>query len=241
MSTPEIAKSLGVTYNVFLKWRRTKPTLKFALKEGKQAWEGNHNANESIKDWVFQQLPPHLQKKWNEIEECYNSPNGMMRIDAMFRGNGDEVRKHLYLHALTVGNVFDPNKAMRKLGITKNKLDEWVRSDPRFAELIDNAKWHLKNFYEAALVRKVKQGSLPAIMMANKTINRDRGYGDKMEVEHFGTIQHNHQHRISIDELPLDNRTRRGILRAMEKAGVDDFGVIDATKSEVKAITHVKE
>ena len=102
-----------------------------------------------------------------------------------------------------------------------------------FAKLIDELKWQQKNYYEQALVDLVAKGDAYAITFVNRTVNRDRGYGDKIEVEHSGTIQHNHT--IDLSKLNLSLSCRKEILAAV-KAQESEQKLLDSKESAKDAI-----
>lgn len=59
---------------------------------------------------------------------------------------------------------------------------EWKKEDPAFAEAVKDVAYAKKDFAEYQLFRLASQGVVQAVMEINKKINRDRGYGDKLEV-----------------------------------------------------------
>ena len=68
-----------------------------------------------------------------------------------------------------------------------------------------------KNFFESSLIGLVEEGHPGAVIFANKTVNADRGYSEKLRIEH--TAQGNDL--IDINELELDLDTRKKILDAI--------------------------
>src|SRR5690606_21892274 len=72
-----------------------------------------------------------------------------------------------------------------------------------------------KNFIEDGLMDLIEIRNPNAVIFANKTLNRDRGYDEKIEVHHSGQV--NHKHEFSIDQLNLDTETKRKVLNAIRE------------------------
>jgi len=163
----------------------------------------------------------------------------MEKINTMLARRGEAVKKYLFLYGLTASK-YNASKVCQKLCISKYTLDMWIAKDLEFARLIDEVQWHMKNFFESKLMQLVKAGNPVAVVMVNKTRNKDRGYGEKLEVEHTGNIGHNH--RINLEELNLPNSVMRVILDAMEaREKASDNKVVDAKGHEVLSITDVSK
>jgi hypothetical protein len=123
-------------------------------------------------------------------------------------------RQHLFLYSLIHSN-FNVSASCRRLNIDRKTFTRWVTTDPGFAELLDEVHWHKKNYFEQAFIGLVQRGDTPAILHAARTQLRDRGYGDRLDVSHSGTIQHDHDHRIALEDLDLPLNVRRVILDAV--------------------------
>lgn len=212
MSDKKISKMLDVDYSIFKKWKRRHPILAEAVKRGKDV-NGQLNGD-GIKDYIYNRLSPELQRLWEKINACEDIPNGIRRIEELLRDQGKRARQHLFVHALIAGN-FSVSEACRKVNISRKTFEKWKIFDPYFQELVDEIHWHKKNYLEGALFAKVKEGDTTAIIFANRTFNRDRGYNDKVEmsVEHKGEVSH----MVSIDSLELPIEVRRQMLEAIRK------------------------
>jgi hypothetical protein len=55
-------------------------------------------------------------------------------------------------------------------------------------ELIDEIQFHKSEFFETALIDCVEARETSAVIFANKTFNRDRGYGASVDIR--GNIHH---------------------------------------------------
>lgn len=210
LSDKQVAKALGVAGNTLRTWCARRPALKEALAEARD--NRDHLDTTTFHEYIFNHLSPKLQDLWNAINECENLTNGVERIDALFRGHGIRARQHLFLYALTQ-SLFNTSAALRKLAIPRKTFEGWCANDPVFAEMVDEIHWHKNNFFEQAFMGRVAAGDTSAIIHAVKTRCRARGYNERIEVEHTGTIQHEHTVSVADLDLPLD--TRREILKAL--------------------------
>lgn len=211
MSDEQTAKSLGVSGNTLRRWCTKDKALVDALERGREVDSGG-KTNTTFRDYVYRHLAPDLQKLWDEIDECAELENGVERVEALLHNGGKRARQHLFIHALT-SSAFNVSASMHKMNMTRKTYDGWCANDPHFAELIDEMHFHKDNFFETAFMRRVQAGDTPAIIHAVKTKLRKRGYGEKIEVEHTGTVKH--EHHIDVSTLGLPLATQRTILDAM--------------------------
>lgn len=217
-----IAKSLGITYGTFLNWQKRKKTVRQAIKEGRSE---DQEPMTTFRNFCYNRLPNHLKETWDEILECEKDESALGRLEAMLRNHGRRGRQHLFLHAIIHYN-FNLSAACRAVNISRKRFDKWAVSDPDFAELIQELKWHQKNFYEGALIRLVKKGDSAAIRMVNTTFNADRGYGRvntvNKNVSVTGTILNEHT-QIPIEELGLSLEERKRILEQLRKKNSNEL------------------
>jgi len=158
--------------------------------------------------YVMERLSPESRKVWDDIQFWEDN---FTKVEAILDGKAKRIRQELFIHAL-VTNCFDVSTALRVTGVSRGMLDKW-RNDIGFRQLLEDIHWHKKNFFETALIKLVQDGNPAAVMFVNKTINRDRGYQEKVEVQHTGTISTG----VDIETLDLDLGTRKAILLAMRK------------------------
>lgn len=232
LSNKRLCESLGVKDDTFRKWMEVRPAFKAAIEAGREERAGQAA---SFMDYVYKRMPPKLQRLYEQLCEYETSDNATVRVEALLAGQGDKVRKHLFLHAL-VDNAFNPSEACRVVGVSKGQLKRW-KTDPEFQELLDEVLWHKKNYFEEALVRLVQQGDTAAVIFANKTQNQDRGYGAKLAVEHRGQVEH--KHLVDLDSLALPLAVRQAILTAIEARKAEQAklgdGAIDVPFTEAVA------
>ena len=145
----------------------------------------------SHRDYVYGNLPPHIQKYWDELEGF--DPSDHRGMDKFIADRGEGFRKAIFIHAMT--DTWDTNQAMRRAGVSRSVINKWRKEDDNFREILKDLVFYKGNHFEKALVDKVAEGDTSAIIFANKTQNRDRGYADVSKIEHT--------HEVSTESLDL--------------------------------------
>jgi hypothetical protein len=211
MPEAAIADALPATIKTWQKWKKKFPEILQAMQMGRTDTKDGG-------DWhkfVYDRLPEDLQSLWSQLEAWDELPNGMAKIKALLEDHGKSVRQQLFIYALVHTN-FSHSKAMSKVCIDKDTLDYWIQNDPDFARLVEEIQWHKGNFYEEALVGLIKAGDTGATIFANRTFNKDRGYGVKNEIDvhHSGNIEHS---LLDLTELDLTPDIQIAILEAIRR------------------------
>ncbi len=198
-----IAKALGVPHHQFKTWLRRNLVLYKSVEDGRA--QSKKPMIATYESFVYNTLSPKLKRVWDELA-IYMEENATERIERMIRDKGDRERQSLFVHALVCYN-FNPSKAMKATATPLRKLREW-KSDPDFAELLQEIDYHKNNFLEGALMDAVERGETGAIMFAIKNNMRDK-YGDKSEVHHTGTVEQKRTISLAeLESLPLEDRIR---------------------------------
>ena len=211
-----IAGALGISQPTLIAWKASRPAFADAIARGQRDGQGPGGDKLDFAQYVFQHLPPDLQDLWETLEVAHLHPNGAARVAALMDKQGQRVRQHILVYALTHCN-FNMSAALRQCAIPKRTLDNWCQQDPDFAALLDEIHWHKKNFFENQLLALVATGDSPAVIFANKTFNRDRGYNERVEVDVTGSVDIAHQ-QVPLDSLNLSLDARRAILAAVQAA-----------------------
>lgn len=218
-SDAAIGKLLGVAAQTIKTWKSQKPAFKNAILKGRRQ-SGHKDGMGTFKDYIYKRLPIELQELWNYLEEAdHDDASQIERMESMLEEAGTRVRQHLFINALISSN-FNKGKALRFVNTSYKTLNTWIKNDPEFGELVDAVHESKKDFFEASLCSAVKRGETAAIIFANETLNRDRGYGRKVQVQ--GEIEHKHQHdhvhqMVSWQDLNLPLETQRVILKALRE------------------------
>lgn len=212
-SDTEIAHTLGVTSGVFKKWAGQKPALGDALA---RAREGVNS--EGFTGYVYKRLPGQLKRAWDRLQRLDYDESDLAAtgsVKAALKQVSKRGRQHLFLHALVQCN-WNVSEACGRVGISTHTYKKWCDNDADFSDLLAEFHTYKKDYYESALVKLVGKGNSAAVIFANKTQNRDRGYGDTVVHEHTGSVQHNHT-VISITSLNLPDEVKAQLLEAMRE------------------------
>lgn len=187
-----IAMALGVSRMSFKSWIKRLPALAAALEKAR----GTKSGVDTFQDYVYGRLPHRLKEFWKKIQDTNNPKRLMDRISILDR-------MQLFLYAYISSN-FTLTKACQRLGLHVGIPNRWIENYPQFSELMKGLHDCKKDFFEGALIKLVRSGDTAAILFANRTLNRDRGYNDKVEVVHSGEIGH----KVKLDdmEIPLEVR-----------------------------------
>lgn len=202
-----VSRALEISEPALRRWEIKHKDLQFA----KQLAFERRGKMESFSGYIFQHLSEKARAVWEQVQFWQDSGSATIKIEKILNGQTIKLRQELFVHALVNSN-FDLSTACRMVAVSRRTLEEW-RQDPDFRELINEIQWHKKNFFEHALVDLVAMRHPGATVWVNKTLNADRGYGEKVEVQHSGQLDVS----FSIDELDLDLSTRRKILDAMHR------------------------
>jgi hypothetical protein len=207
-----IARALGVDSRTLLRWLEDRPEVEKAIEMGR-ADAGGDGA--SFMDYVYQNLSPELRPLWDELQAIDQDGNHVDRVERLFENQGVRVRQQLFLHAFVSSN-FNPSEAMRRCNLSKVTLDSWISKDPDFSALVEEMKFHKKNFCETALYDLIRGGDSAATIFANRTLNRDRGFADKstIDVNVSGSVNVN---VIDVTQLGLPVEVMRTVLDAVRE------------------------
>lgn len=186
-------------------WIQRFPEVKYALEQARNSKKprtAKEPKVETLQEYVYRQMPASLKVIWDEIDASLNQDLAQEKIESILSNHSERVRQHLWLHAMIYTN-FNQSEASRRVNVSKTTLDRWKDQDPNFPKLIEELQWHKKNYFEAGLIELVAERHPLAVIFANKTLNADRGYSDKLTVTHQGEVTHNHNHVVKISELGL--------------------------------------
>lgn len=158
--------------------------------------DGEVDAEVGHPDYVYQHLPEDLQKYWDELQKIKNSPR---QVERFMASKGEGFRKAVFIYVTS--QSFDVSSGMKAACISLPVLKRWNKEDRQFSQIYDEILFHKGNFIENALLRRIEDGDTQAIIFASKTLNKERGYGDTMKIEH----SHTHEsYTTGIDISKLD-------------------------------------
>jgi hypothetical protein len=209
-----ISNRLGIPLHVYKVWMKNNPAIAMAVAQGKVRLEEMNRGHEALDEYILGRLPPHLKPFWDECQSCYRNGDPIPMSVTTLEVNERQI---LFLTAW-MRFKFSTAKALRFTGLKRDTVNNWMTS-PRFKKMMAELQEAKRDFYEDALIGCVLRGETPAIIFANKTINKDRGYGESKDVTVKGEIAHNHEHThlIDLDALNLPIEVQAAIAEAMEK------------------------
>jgi DNA-binding protein Fis len=209
----QIAKSIGITEATLQEWKKRHDEFGYAL-ETAQRKRSDPKSDDTLSGYVYKHLSDEARAVWDQLEYLEDSDNARASIEELFKSDTNQrLRQQMLVHAIA-HKTFDVSAALTMVGVSRGQLRKWLERDPDFATLWEELNFHKKNFFEQGLLDLVKARNPFAVIFANKTINADRGYAEKVKVEHSGTINHVHTH-IPIGELKLPFEVRAQVYEAM--------------------------
>ncbi len=139
---------------------------------------------------------------WDQIDGVdKKDADCTQRIEKLLDDRGKTARQQLFLYSLIKSN-FSMSEARRKVNISQRILAKWL-DDEDFNELMNGVLECKKDFIESSLMGLIKSGDSSATIFASKTLNRDRGYSDRVDVNINIKKTVN---KVKVEELPLEIR-----------------------------------
>lgn len=193
MTDHAIGRAMGVKEDTFYKWVRSKPALQDALNQARSKGAGTR----AFMRMVSQKIPDDLKKLWEDLS---NEDDATRSKAYTSLKDGDKRRtQSVWVHAYIVSN-FNETRANEMTGIGEMTVYVWRKNDKDFKKLVEFIKQCRGDFCENALMEKIHEGDTASIIFANKTLNKDRGYDTRINVEVKGEIEH--KNTISVKDLP---------------------------------------
>lgn len=201
VSLASCGKMFGVSSTTFFAWMNKHTDLKTAVERAQKFKKGE--GTDTFREYIFGRLSPQARKTWKLIhhfEHCRKEN----KIRALLERKGKYIRQQLFFYAVIHAN-FNISLALKKVCLSHSQYQAWTQRDADFARLVQELHVHKKNFFEGCLVKQCKDGDSACIIFANKTINRDLGYNDKIELDikvqrTISTTQE------ALESLPVEDR-----------------------------------
>jgi len=208
LRTPDLIKvsealNLPAANGTLCAWIKRYPDLKMV----KDLADERRQKQDTLPHYILGKLSPEARAIWNELAFWKDGdvPGRITeRIDK-------RLRKELFFHAL-INCSYNISRACELVGLGRQTMRAW-QEEPEFIELMKVIQIHKKDFFENALMDLVEVRYPGAVMFVNRTINADRGYSEKVTVEHTGQVMVG----IDVSQLDLDLETRRKILEAVRR------------------------
>lgn len=214
MTDGQIAKVFRVSADTFGKWLKKRPSLANALSEARRK---DTKPAEEFRNYIHGRLPPRAQRLWDELEAAERQvleggPREQREsMVELISTQGKRMRQQLFVHALVCTN-FVISQACRRVGVSVTEVKSWMSNDDAFAELVRGVHQCKKDFFESALMDLIHKREPSAVIFVNKTVNKDRGYGEPKDDEPKRVL---HEHRIVLDDMPVE--AKRAALEAVRR------------------------
>lgn len=96
--------------------------------------------------------------------------------------------------------------ACKAAGISRFTFYDWKKTDPEFAEKVEDIMELQKDFCEALILKKMKDGDTTMIIFYAKTKMKDRGYVERQEVTGADGRPLTHPHSYDLSKLSEEQR-----------------------------------
>ncbi len=209
----DIARKLGVTERTFKTWLKNRKVFRKYYRRGRNEYKGRSGEPFSFREYVYDRLSNDLRYVWDKINRFNSLKGGIDKIEAMLERRGKRVRQHLFIYAWTTGN-FSVSRAMKKVNLSRCTFNVW-KKDPEFAKLIEEIDVIRRDFLEEKLFKLVNEGDSPATIFANKTLNKTRGYSEKVDINVSGELD---SIVMTLGEMDLPIEIRKELLKAIRKS-----------------------
>ncbi len=213
----EIAAMLGVHKQTFKDWVKKYPALKKVLRAARGGLiSGTKKEKEfDFADYVYQTLPEKVQKLWLEIHALEKAKSPIERVEAVLSKHGIRIRQYLFIHALVCYN-FNVSKAMGVVNVSYTTLESWKKKDSDFEVLLTTYLVEAKkDIFEQALIKSARRGVPSSIALGVKTLAKDRGYGEQIDVNLGGGLSL--QSATNLDDLKMPLEIRKDLLRQIRE------------------------
>lgn len=217
-----IAKALGVTPAAFCLWKKKYKSVQYAFKKAEKDKKSIDNMDWT--EYIKNRIPDHLKSLWNEISQYDSNASGYEMAQQLLHRKSRRIRQDLLCHAILACN-FNLTKALRKVGVARCTFVKWMENDPEFVELLNEVREIKQDLFEEGLIRLVRAGDSPAIIFANRTVNRKRGYGEHVSTSFEANINVT---SLPLHELDLAPEILRALMEAMNKRKQIAANVIEA-------------
>lgn len=228
-----VAARLGVPTPTLQHWILRYPHLRRLRTEAQK--RASKTPDHSLANYVYEQLSSEAKEAWEELQGIDPDDDPLEAVKDLFRTKGEKIHKEVFLHEL-LRNGWNQSRACKAVGVPYGRVREWCERDPEFLNLAREMLIHKKNYCEQALMSLVEERNPHAVVFVNKTLNADRGYSEKIKVEHSGEIQHT-VGLYSVDDLALDLETKKKILTAIRQKKSEVIEMEEA-ESEKKTLPY---
>jgi hypothetical protein len=227
MNDKQIGAAMGVTGMTIKNWKEKKPAFKEALEKAREPRQNMDTCMSLLES----RMSPKVRKLWDKLTAWQNEPNAVRKIEALLEKGGMHARQLLFVNALYAFS-FNINDACRFVNIRRATFNKWVHSEPGFAELFDEVRESISDVLVSNLLKASNAGDVSATIFGCKTLARDRGFQERLEVEHT------HKGSLAIEDMKLDKKVLRELRRALqERRETPSMGTRSTIESKARLIS----
>lgn len=212
-SDSSMAAAMGIHLNTLKQWVKKRPSFAAMVEEGRRARDQERSSLSQTSQahrYVHRRLPARLADFWATIKPAYADRSQLHLINLDVDSLAEEEQQLVYLHAVIECN-YNHSRARMVCGLPLDRVNLWAK-DARMRRWLKEVEESKKDFVEEALMDLVARRETSAVIFAARTLCRDRGYSDKLQVDLRADDQ------TAIDELrALTLEQRRLILEALEQ------------------------
>ena len=178
----------------------------------------------------IQDISDEAKELWKILIDAKSEGSTKQQALHMISEGGKREQQRLLLYGL-VESHFDINGALKALRIPLRTFQNWIKTDPEFAELVSEVQDQKKAFVESRLFRLIAMGSERATIFGAERLLKE--YSAKME--YSGTVTHTHSAGLDLSSLPVELRSK--IFALLSESGlIDPDGLLAETPTALDAV-----
>lgn len=185
-------------------WIKREPLMTLAKELALQMLKAKTDERENFGEFVLTRMSKENRERYEQLLFWEDHPDGASKTRGILRDMTERERRIMFVQCVAA-NGFVYSRALKLMGISGDVVKNWNR-DRGFRAMTNEIQQLKKDFFEQALVDLAAARDTTAVVFANKTLNRDRGYGEKLSVDVKGQIDHTHTvvPLAALEELPTE-------------------------------------
>jgi len=208
----------GIHRQTCCEWQKREPLFRAAQEMALDLLKRKEDERQHFGEFVLTRMSDENKELYDQLVFWEDNPNseGAEKARGRVRNMAEQERRQMFVQCMAA-NGFVYSRACKLMGVSGDTVQNWCR-ERGFRKMVNQVQQLKKDFFEQALVDVVSARDTQAIIFANKTLNRDRGYGDNMKVQMEGKVDHTHTHTLiplqALEALPTE--TLELVLQAVQ-------------------------
>lgn len=196
-------------------WVKREPLMTLAKEYALHVLKSKEDERQNFSEYVLTRMSRETREKYEQLVFWEDHPDGAEKTRGLLRDMTERERRLMFIQCVAA-NGFVYARAMRLMGINGEVVKNWCK-DRGFRQMTNELQQLKKDFFEQALVDLATARDTTAVVFANKTLNRDRGYGEKIALDVKGQIDHVHSivPLAALEQLPTE--TLDAVLKAVQE------------------------